>query len=179
MGLFSRLFARAPRYHESAYGGVYSAVKSRLTRAGVTVGKTARVPRVEIHSITEGERLDKDGLVRQLTLTVESIGNASLPATVEMNEKNIELLTEELVLGEGWRCFGVIPDQLQDLTESSDTNKILYRLMQTFTVWVERVKDDTDEEVDDAGDPADPEDPLLPDPPEQEVDPDPETEDND
>lgn len=177
MGLFSRLFARAPRYHESAYGGVYAAVKSRLSRAGVTVGKTARVPRVEIHSITEGERLDKEGLVRQLTLTVESIGNASLPATVEMNEKNIELLTEELVLGDGWRCFGVIPDQLQDLTESSDTNKILYRLMQTFTVWVERVKEDTDEDVDDPDGPL-PEEPLLPpDPPEPEVDP--EHEDND
>ena len=31
---------------------------------------------------------------------------------------------------------------LQDLTESSDTAKIIYRLLQGFTAWVERVKTD-------------------------------------
>lgn len=140
MGLFSRLFARKPAYHESAYGPVYAAVVARLERPGIRVGKTAGYPRVEVHTITEGERMDKEGQVRQLSLTVESIGNASLPATAAMNEENIERLTAELVLPEGWHCMGVIPEQLQDLTETSDTAKIIYRLLQTFTVWVERIK---------------------------------------
>lgn len=140
MSLFSRLFATAPERHESAYGPVYAAVVSRLSRRGVTVGRTSGYPRVQVHTITEGERQDKEGLVRALNLTVESIGDASLAATTALNEENIELLTSELTLPEGWNCLGVIPDQLQDLTESSDTAKIIYRLLQTFTVWVERVK---------------------------------------
>lgn len=143
MSLFSRLFARTPKYHESAYGPFYAAVVSRLERTGVRVGKTAGYPRVEVHSITEGERLDKEGQLRQLSFTVESIGNASLPATTQMNEDNIRLLTSEgFALPEGWRLVGIVPDQLQDLTETSDTTKIIYRLLQGFIAWVERVKTD-------------------------------------
>ena len=59
MSIFSRLFARTPAHHESSYDFVYSAVVARLSRPGVTVGKTSHYPRVEVHSITEGERLDK------------------------------------------------------------------------------------------------------------------------
>lgn len=141
MSLFSRLFARTPKYHESAYGPFYAAVVSRLERTGVRVGKTAGYPRVEVHSITEGERLDKEGQLRQLSFTVESIGNASLAATTQMNEDNIRLLTSDgFELPEGWRLVGIVPDQLQDLTETSDTAKIIYRLLQGFNAWVERVK---------------------------------------
>lgn len=143
MSFFSRLFARAPRHHESAYGPFYAAVVSRLERTGVRVGKTAGYPRVEIHTITEGERLDKEGQLRQLSFTVESIGNASLAATTQMNEDNVRLLTSEgFELPEGWRLVGIVPDQLQDLTETADTAKIIYRLLQGFTAWVERVKTD-------------------------------------
>lgn len=147
MSIFSRLFARTPAYHESGYGPVYKAVVARLSRPGVVVGRTAGYPRVEVHSITEGERLDKEGMVREIHLTVESIGNASLTATAQMNETNIERLTSELNLPEGWRCLGVIPDQLQDLTENSDSAKIIYRLLQSFNIFVERVKEDQPEEV--------------------------------
>lgn len=146
MSLFSRLFARTPKYHESAYGPFYAAVVSRLERTGVRVGKTAGYPRVEVHSITEGERLDKEGQLRQLSFTVESIGNASLPATTQMNEDNIRLLTSELTLPEGWNCLGVVPDQLQDLTETADTARIIYRLLQGFTIFVERVKTEANTE---------------------------------
>lgn len=138
--IFSKLFARTPAHHESAYGPFYSDVVARLTRAGVTVGRTSFYPRIEVHSITESERLDKEGQLRQFQFTVESIGNASLAATAAMNEANIELLTSEISLPEGWRCLGIIPGQLQDLTESADTAKIIYRLLQGFTAWVELVK---------------------------------------
>lgn len=140
MSIFSRLFARTPAYHTSAYDPVYSAVVARLTRSGVTVGKTAGYPRIEVHSITEDERQDKNGDVRKFSLTVESIGNASLGATAAMNEENIERLTSQLDLPAGWNCLGVLPDQLKDLTETADTAKIIYRLLQGFTIWVERVE---------------------------------------
>lgn len=153
--LFKRLFAQEPACHESGYAPVYSAVIARLSRPGVRVGGTAGYPRVEVHSIQEGERMDKEGAVRQFTMTVESIGNASLAATAKMNEDNLALLTSELVLPTGWVCFGVIPGQLQDLTETADSAKIIYRLLQSVTIFVERVKEE--DEVTEIAVPEDPE----------------------
>ena len=149
-------------YDNSAYDAVYSAVVSRLSRPGVTVGKSAFLPRVEIHSITEGQRQDKGGDVRQLELTVESISNASLADAVTMNEKNLKLLTENaLNLGTSWTCLGVIPVQLQDLTESSDSDKIIYRLLQQVSIIVQRYDDDEEEAETDIPIEPDPEDPPV------------------
>ena len=163
--LFSKLFARTPAHHESGYGPVYSAIVARLERPGVRVGKTAGYPRVEVHSFTESERLDKEGQLRQLTFTVESIGNASLAETVALNDENLARLTSELVLPDGWSCLGVLPGQLQDLTETADSAKIIYRLLQGFTAWVERVKTVEEPEVV-------PDEPAVPDEPEIPVEPD-------
>jgi|GEM_PF-3156337 len=142
MGLFSRLFARTPRYHESAYGWLNAAVVARLTRSGITVGKTAGYPRVEVHSFTEEERLDKEGAIRSLSFTVETMDSASLAAAVAVNEENLELLTEDLTIPEGWRCLGVLPGQMQSLTETADSAKIIYRVLQAFNVFVERDKEE-------------------------------------
>lgn len=147
-------------YDTSAYDAVYSAVVAKLTRQGVIIGKTAFLPRIEVHTITEGQRMDKAGDVRQMELTVESISNASLAAAVTMNEKNLELLTKgALNLGTSWTCLGVVPVQLQDLTESSDSDKIIYRLLQQLTVYVTRTA--VVEEADPPVMPADPEDPPV------------------
>lgn len=152
MSILSRLFARAPRYEVSGYRTIYDAVVSRLSRTGVTVGSTARYPRVEIHSIREQERLDKDAQLRQINLTVESISNSSLGQATTMNEDNLRLLTEYELELTGWTCLGIVPVQLQDLTETSDTNKILYRLLQEFSITLEKNKpDETQEETTPAG----------------------------
>ena len=143
MSILSRIFRRYPRYDVSAYRDIYSAVKARLTRAGVNVGGTAGYPRVEIHSIREQERIDKEGALRQVTLTVESISNTSLGEAVTMNEDNLKLLTEYELELTGWNCLGVVPVQLQDLPETSDTNKILYRILQEVSIYLEENKSDT------------------------------------
>lgn len=156
--ILSRLFERTPKYEVSAYRTIYTAVVGRLSRTGVTVGKTAKVPRVEVHSIREGERLDKDGALRQVTMTVESISNRSLGDATQMNEDNLKLLTEYELQLDGWTCLGVVPVQLQDLTETSDTNKILYRLLQEVTIFLEKEKEDEEIEI------AVPEDPIPVDP---------------
>lgn len=153
-------------YDTSAYDAVYSAVVAKLTRQGVIIGKTAFLPRIEVHTITEGQRMDKAGDVRQMELTVESISNASLAAAVTMNEKNLELLTKgALNLGTSWTCLGVVPVQLQDLTESSDSDKIIYRLLQEFTIYLEKTKTDEAEEIepDGPGPEPEPENPEIPD----------------
>jgi hypothetical protein len=143
MSIFSKLFQRYPRYEVSGYRTIYNALVTRLSRSGVTVGKTSKIPRVEIHSIREGERLDKEGAIRQITLTVESMSNKSLGDAVTMNEDNLKLLTEYELELDGWTCMGIIPGQLQDLVESKDTEKIVYRLLQEMVIFLEKVKTDT------------------------------------
>lgn len=146
MSLLSRLFQKKPQYHVSGYRTLYSAVVTRLTRTGVTVGSTARFPRVEIHSFREQERLDKEGALRQINFIVESISNKSLDQATTMNEGNLKLLTENELSFTGWTSLGVTPVQLQDITETSDTNKIIYRLLQEVSVFLEKTKTDPDPE---------------------------------
>ena len=146
MSILSRMFQKSPRYHVSGYRTLYSAVVTRLTRTGVTVGSTARYPRVEIHSFREQERLDKEGALRQINFIVESISNKSLDQATAMNEDNLKLLTENELSFTGWTSLGVTPVQLQDLTETSDTNKIIYRLLQEVSVFLEKTKTDPEPE---------------------------------
>ena len=124
----------------SALGAVYKALVSGLTRKGVKVGGTASYPRVEVHSVVEQEPIDKDGIVRIITCIVESMSEDKMEDVMQMNEGNLErLVAQALNLGESWRIIDIIPGQLQELTESTETNKILYRLLQNITVYVERL----------------------------------------
>lgn len=141
------LFTKYPKYQESAYQTIYAAVVSRLSRQGVRVGSTAGYPRVEVHSITEGERQEKEGQFRVVSLTVESISDNSLGQAVGMNDDNLRLLTKDAFSLTGWTCIGVLPVQLQDLTETSDSAKIIYRILQSFDIYLERTKTDTDPET--------------------------------
>lgn len=142
MSILSRIFHRTPAYEVSGYRTIYTALVERLTRDGVNVGGTAGYPRVEVHSIREQARLDKEGAIRQINLTVESISNKSLDEAVTMNETNLQLLTEYELELDDWTSLGILADQLQDMTETSDTNKIIYRILQQITVVLERTKTD-------------------------------------
>ena len=146
MSILSRLFKRTPRYEVSGYRTIYTALVSALSREGVSVGSTASYPRVEIHSIREQERLDKEGALRQINLTVESISSSSLSEAVAMNEDNLRLLTETEFELDGWGCLGIIPVQLQDMTETTDSKKILYRMLQEFSIVLEKQKTDVSDE---------------------------------
>lgn len=138
MSILSRLFSRAPRYDTSAYGPLQAALVTRLRREGVSVGRTADYPRVEVHSLVEGERLDKDGRLRSVTLTVESMSKRSKGEATEMNDANLRLLTEYGLELTGWTCLGVVPGTLQDIDEVSDPQKVLYRLLQEVTIYMEK-----------------------------------------
>lgn len=158
--IISRLFVRTPKYEVSAYRDFTTAVVARLTRAGVNTGGTADYPRVEVHSVREGERLDKDQALRQVTFTVESISSTSLSEAVRLNEENLRLLTDEdpetdgqeqgeavdALQIDGWHCIGILPVQLQDNVETTDSKKILYRILQEMTAFLELDKSDGSEE---------------------------------
>ena len=144
--IFSSLFRRVPRYEVSAYQTVYAALVSALTREGVYVGGTARYPRVEINSLREQERLDKEGALREMTVSIDCISSKSLAQAVTMNEDNLKLLTQDpLNVGDKWVYLGVIPTQLRDLVETSDSQKILYRIIQDFSLFLELRKTDEEE----------------------------------
>lgn len=134
-------FVKEPKHHTSAYSPLYAAVVKSLADAGLRVGGTAGYPRIEVHSISEGQRLDKEGAVRSLSLTTEAISDKSVFASKEMNEEAMAVLTTEgrLSMGEEWKVLDVIPDQLQDLPEASDSARILYRTQQSYEILVERL----------------------------------------
>jgi hypothetical protein len=124
----------------SALGAVYKGLVARLTRKGVNVGGTASYPRVEVHSVTEQEPLDKGGIVRSISCIIECMSEDKISNIMDMNEDNLtRLLGDALDLGSSWRLIGINPGQLQQITETTDTNKILYRLLQNVTIYVERL----------------------------------------
>ena len=123
----------------SALGAVYKGIVARLTRKGVKVGGTASYPRVEVHSVIEQEPLDKGGTVRSISCIVESISEDRMAEGVGLNEGNLEQLSMALNLGADWRIVGIQQGQLQQITETSETNKILYRLLQNITVYVQLI----------------------------------------
>lgn len=121
-----------------ALSEIYKALRARLTRQGVPVGGTADYPRVEIHSLVESAWLDK-GSVKSVSCIVECISNRKMHDVQEMHEENLKrMLGDALQLGEDWLVFGIVAGQVQELTEVSDTNAIIYRLLQNVTVYVER-----------------------------------------
>lgn len=122
----------------SALGAVFRAMVAGLTRKGVKVGGTASYPRVEVHSVTEGEPMDKAGNLRTITCIVESISEERMADVMQMNEDNLALILTELGIEKPWRVVDVRAGQLQELTETSETNAILYRLLQNITIIVER-----------------------------------------
>ena len=122
-----------------ALAEVYTALRARLTRKGVFVGGTADYPRVEIHSVTESAWLDK-GSVKSVTCIVECISDRRMQDVQEMHEENLKrMLGDALALGGEWYIFGIVAGQVREMTEATDTNAIIYRLLQDVTIYVESV----------------------------------------
>ena len=124
--------------YKSAQGEVYKALRRQLVRPGIPIGETANYPRVEIHSFTENPPTDKDGLVRTLSCIVESMSTTSYGDAVTMNEDNLERLLAEGwgVLDKGFTILGITPDQLTVLTETLETQEILYRQLQRINILI-------------------------------------------
>ena len=96
-------------------------------------------PRIEIHTLVESAALDKDGS-KQVTCIVECISNRKMHDVQEMQDENLKrMLGNALKLGENWQVFGIVAGQVQEMTEVSDTNAIIYRLLQNVTIYVERI----------------------------------------
>ena len=125
-----------------ALSEIYKALRARLTRQGVPVGGTADYPRVEIHSLVESAWLDK-GSVKSVSCIVECISNRRMQDVQEMQEENLKrMLGNALQLSDDWQVFGIVAGQVQEITEVSETNAIIYRLLQNVTIYVERINNE-------------------------------------
>ena len=123
----------------SAIGAVFKALRSALNRAGVNVGGTAGYPRIEIHTITESEWLDTGKTLKRISCIVECMSTKRMADVFEMNDENLRrMLEDSLNLDNGWHIVSINEGQAQELTETSETQAILYRLMQNVTIYVER-----------------------------------------
>ena len=57
-----------------------------------------------------------------------------------MNHENLaRMLEQSIALDKGWKICGLVAGQAQELTETTDTKAILYRLLQNMTIYVERI----------------------------------------
>lgn len=123
--------------YRSAQGEIYKALRKQLLRPGIPVGETADYPRVEIHSFTENAPQDKDGCLRSMSCIVESMSVRSYGDAVEMNGENLaRLFADGWGIEKDFTIVGVTPDQLTELTETLDTQDILYRQLQRINVLI-------------------------------------------
>lgn len=123
----------------SAISATYKALVARLTRKGVNVGGTAAYPRVEVHSVIEGAPLDKDGKIKSLTCTVECLTDDRLASVLQLNEENLSrILSNSLTIEAPWHIISINEGVAQQITETSETNALLYRLIQDLTIYVEQ-----------------------------------------
>lgn len=126
--------------YKSSYKFIYKALKTALERQGVPVGGTSKIPRVELHSFIESQALDKEGRVRQISCVMESMSNVSLEDSEYLNAVNLEKLAAIGNIDDNnFSLLGIIPNQLQDLTEASDSDSIIYRQLQSLDITIEQL----------------------------------------
>lgn len=128
--------------YKSAYKPLVQALISALSngRTGVFFGGTAGYPRVEVHSVIENPPLDKGGAVRVVNATVESMSVTSPEEAATMNTDNLAKLGSFTYTGTEFRVIGLLPSQLQELTENSDPQKILHRVLQVIDIYVQQIQ---------------------------------------
>lgn len=120
--------------YRSAESELYRTIREMLLRPGIRVGGGADYPRVEVHSYSESETLDKGMRLREVTVTVESMSTSSKGDALEMNADNLERLAGQSLETEHFHVIGIIPSTLTDMEESLDTKEILYRQLQTLRI---------------------------------------------
>ena len=138
--------------YKSAYKPIAQALAAALTRQGYPVGGTTAYPRVELHTFIENTPTDKGGAVRVLSCIVESMSSRSAEQAACMNAYNLDVLgrfryegdfsndfSEDFCLNRPFRVIGVVPTQLTELTETSDPQMFLYRVLQNIDIYIQQL----------------------------------------
>lgn len=138
--------------YRSAYKPVFEELNRRLARSGVYVGNTAGYPRVEVHSIVENQPTDKGQAVRVLSCVLESMSATSMEEAATMNEYNLGVLQDfryegafsddfgtDFQLTGQFRVVGVVWTGMNEMADTSDTQMILYRVLQNVDIYVQQL----------------------------------------
>lgn len=126
--------------YKSLIADFFRAVIAKLTRQGVNVGGTAAYPRIEVHSVVEDAPLTKDRTLRHITCTVEVITDTKVADAVEIMQENaVRLFTEKGLAVPGATLVGLVPGQVRlfEEQETSDSARVLYRILQDMECWIE------------------------------------------
>lgn len=124
---------------KSVYKGIYGKLNTNRGAIGVpSVGMTANPNRVELHSWEEGEPMDKENGVRQISLTLESMCDTSLPDAFQWAEKSIGMILESNgIVTTGFNIIGTIVQNISQTTELSDSANTIFKVLVTFRVYVQ------------------------------------------
>lgn len=127
--------------YKSAYKFIAEALRTTLSagRTGIYFGGTAAYPRVECHTFIENPTQDKGDAVRVMSVIVESISIKSAADAAQMNADNLALLDGLSTTDPEFAVVGVVPTQLQEIPETADTQKILYRVLQTIDIYIQQL----------------------------------------
>ena len=124
--------------YASAYKYLSTGLNATLIREGVSVGNTASYPRVQVHDITEQPPVDKGGSVRIVTAVIESISEVSPEEAEQMNSDNLALCAT-LPDSEAFHLVGLVPAQMTENTEESDTAPVLHHVLQTIDFYIQQL----------------------------------------
>lgn len=138
--------------YRSAYRPVFEELHRRLQRPGVFVGNTAGFPRVEVHSIVENQPTDKAASVRVISCVLESMSSKSMEQAARMNEYNLGVLQDfrysgafasdystDFQLTGDFRVVGVVWTGMNELAETTDTQAVIYRILQNIDIYVQQL----------------------------------------
>lgn len=124
--------------YKGAQGEIEKVLRAMLLRDGIQVGSGAGYPRVEIHSFMEGEPLDKEMLIRECTVIVESMSSSSKGEAVTINDENLALLVGQEPDSDSFHVIGIVPVSHTSSDEISDTQTILYRELQKLKLIIKQ-----------------------------------------
>ena len=119
-------------------GALYRHLFAALKAEGLPVNSTADYPRVEIVSVTEGEPQDKSGMLRTVTVTIDSISAKSQMEAITLNERTVEAIqgsdTNVLGITDGvdFTVIGAVETSVNMREDYIDTQLQSYRLTLTI-----------------------------------------------
>lgn len=120
---------------------VFKALRAALARIGVHVGGTAAYPRIEIHSLVQSEPLEKSSSIFRIDCIVESVSDVKVADVIELAEGNEARIYEAAGIDPaGYTIIGYGRGQVRlfEEQETTEQNKVIYRLLQDMSIWVEK-----------------------------------------
>ncbi len=107
-----------------------------MRRGGVNIGGTPGYPRAEISTVNEQAPLDKGGSVRQVAVTIDSMSSRSLGEAMGISQASLDRIRDAEDVTEHFRILGVTESTASTMEDMSDTQAVLYRVINNLTFYL-------------------------------------------